>query len=1169
MHTRHSVRWLSSVAALSAGLIGLGVPLAAPAAAAANITATPTQPRWAVGTTATVDVTTDVAVTPANLVLNVTDGPDQGLTQAACTALSATHTQWTCTVKNVKGAGTDTVVVTDVTAPKTQSAPAEVSFETIAAAPLQSLYGTGETATISVQVTGAAADNPANIVGSIQAGNPDAPGVANQTFNCAQTGATGVYSCTFTNNGTSGVDHVTIFDDADPSGTPGVKDTTEPAAATFNVNFEQITIVQAPAGNQQPNQTSYTVSLTGVPVAHTPVIKELVLAGQDSAAPGCTAFQRTTATATTGTSVCTLSNGGRADNPTIEVFDDLNNNGTAEATEPSASNNFAFESLSATDTNPPHTPGSTAVVSVSVSGVPVGNTPSIDYTVTTAGDPDMTPASPAVLCNGAGASWTCSITNGGTPGTDTLNIFDDANDNQKQDAGEASTTINITFGTTVTATPASGNYAVSGTAPISAHVNAPATEVPHVRFTVTNGPDAGNAADTSVPCTPLNGGTADWTCNVPNHGAAGLDTVTVYDDTNFQQFGANETAMQAAFANTEPNAVVKANFVTLSSITMTPQLAPGQHSAEVATGGCQVYAVNLSPALSEPVTITITQGLGQAQGGLLGIGATPPGPSLSPCGVAGAPPLTVVSHNETSEGGDPILGLLDPPTYTDNLVLSGTTGQNPANPGQLLFGVSSNTAGTVNVAASSGNLTTGAQALSVVKGGQTAVKILTVTPTSQGVVTGGTATFTVLAQNTNSTPLPGVTVDYVVASGSPDATKAPVACPATSQSGTTTCTLTAGSAIGTDAVTFFAPQGSGETAPASNDPQVSAKVTVGTAPPAGSTLTLNCPDELVTDDNSLVPNCTVTTGNGGQQTVIFAAHVAGPGGAALGDVPVQFTVVSGPASVASTAGNVITNASGNAIFVISETNPASGDKVTVQATVGSPQAGGLGPAVASATFQAPKPTYVTATPATQNVANGGTVNITGKVLDQFGAGVSGQTLDYTVAGRNHTSGVATTGSGGTAAISYVDGGGSGSDVVTVTDVSAGAPTTNNPAQATVTFGAGGCTVNCGGGPTGCTSHCTGAEHPRMHVNQTVLGPHRVRLSLVVLSHPSLANVGVTFYQLRRGVRHKIGSGRTGGHGNVTGTLRAHPGQRLRFQARVAGRGGVTAGFTNVVGVTVR
>jgi hypothetical protein len=896
------------------------------------------------------------------------------------------------------------------------------------------------------------------------------------------------------------------------------------------------------------------------------VLRELVVAGQDSAAPGCTAFVRTTATATTGTSICTLSNGGRADNPTIEVFDDLNADSTPEATEPSATNNFAFESLSATDTNPPHAPGSTAFVGVSVAGVPAGNNPSVDYTVTAAGDPDRTAANTSVLCTGAGASWSCAITNKGTAGTDTLVIFDDANDNRKQDAGEASTTINVTFGTTVTATPASGNYAAGGNAVITAHVNASAAEVPHVRFTVTNGPDAGRVADTSVPCTPLNGGTSDWSCSIPNNGTAGLDTVTVYDDTNFQQFGAGETPAQAAFAVAEPNSVIKANYQSATAITLTPVLATGQHSAQIATGGCQLYTADITPVLTEPVTVTITQDLGQATGGLLGIGATAPAASLSPCNVAGGSTMSVVSHSETSSGGDPILGLLDPPDYTDTLVLSGSTGQIAAAPGRVVFGVSSTTAGTVNVTATTGSLTSGAQALSVIVGGQKAVTALTATPATQAVITGGTATLSVLAQNANGTPIPGATIDYVVATGSPDVTTAPVACPTTGQTGTTTCTLKAGATVGTDTVTFFAPQGTGETAPAVGDPQTSAKVTVATAPPAGSTLTLNCPDELVTDANALVPSCTVTTGNGGQQSVIFAAHVANSAGAALNDIPVQFAIVSGPATVTSTPGNVTTNASGNAVFVVAATNPAAGDKITVSATVGDPQAGGLGPAVAAATFQAPRPTYVTATPVTQQVANGSTVNITGKVLDQFGAGVAGQLLDFSVAGRNTASGSVTTGSAGSGAIFYQDKGGSGSDTVTVSDVSAGAPTTNNPAHATVTFGTGGCTTNCGG----CTTNCgSGFDHPRLHVNQTVLGNGKVRLSLVVISHPSLAATGVTFYQLRNGVRHKIGTGRTGGHGNVTGTLRANRGQRLRFQARVAGKGGVGPGFSNTVTVTAR
>ncbi|HVW81169.1 MAG TPA: hypothetical protein VHB69_09555 [Mycobacteriales bacterium] len=1144
------------MAALSAGLIGLAVPLATPASAATGeqISVTAEQPRYTALTTGYVDATLTNPPVGAAPQVTVTSGPDVGLT-AACTVL--TGSEWRCPIQNAGGPGTDVASVSDAAvAPTATSSSVSVGFETIQAQPLQTIYGTGETATISVLVTGS---NSAAITGTIAQGGADTPGLQSEPIACNASNGTGNYVCSFTNNGTAGADQITIFDDDDPTGTTQVWDAGhEPAASSFTVNFEKITATPD-LTRSTTNTDAIDVNVTGIPTGHTVALKETLVSGANDSVPptnACTANGPVANGAQAWT--CTIQSNGRTDNPVVKIFDDLNGDGTAAATEPQATTTFTFETITATESSSDtHAPGSTATINVTLSGVPAGETPSVDYLVD-AGSVDPQPNPNFTLCSGSGTTWTCQITNTRGAGTDTLTIFDDSNNNHAIDAGEPSTNINVTFGGAITATPASVSQATGTTAVFTAHVTPAAGETPQVTWQVpaNSGPDSGASGN----CTPLNGGTTDWTCSVPNTHGAGTDTVVITD-----------THGQTAQAGVSPSVTVHATFASATAITLTPQFVPGQHNAEIAVGGCQAYAVDISPANAGfPVTITATQDLGQATGGLLGIGATPPGEALSLCNPAGASTVNVVSHSETASGGDPILGLLDPPDYTESLVLSSTTGQNASTPGRVIFGISSTKTGSVSVVATTGTLSSGAQALTVIAGGQGAVKTLTATPATQGVVTGGTASFSVLAQTADGTPLPGIDVRYVVAAGGPDATTNAVKCPATNQFGSTTCTLTAGATTGTDTVTFFAPQSATETAPATTDPQTTAKVSVGVAPPAGSTLTLDCPDELVTDYNALVPNCTVTTGTGGQQSVIFAAHVAGPNGAALANVPVQFAITGGPATLTSTPGNVSTNANGNAVFVVAENNPAAGDKITVSATVGTPGSGGLGPAVATATFQAPRPTYVTATPATQNVAKGATVNITGKVLDQFGAGVAGQVLDYSTSGRNIASGAVTTGSAGSALIAYPDNGSSGSDTVTITDVSANAPTTNNPAHATVTFGSGTCTVNCGGGNGGgCQANCSGTEHPTLRVTQRVLASGKVRLSLTVISHPSLAHAGVTFYQWRNGSRHKIGTGRTGGHGNVTGTLRANPGQHLKFQVRVAGRGGVRAGFSRVVKVNVR
>lgn len=1146
MHTRHSVRWLSSVAALSAGLIGLGVPLAGPAAAAASITATAVQPRYAANATATIAVTTSATTAPANLTMAVIGGIDTGNATNCVSVNSPTNTQFNCTFTNTHGTGTDTFQVADSTPQPTQSPTGTVSFETIAAAAPQAFYGTGEVVSIPVQVTGGGSTQ--QIAGSIAVNSADATAVSPTAVSC-QNNSGGSFTCSYTNNGNTGADTITIFDDDNPNGTAGRPDPGEPTVATaLTVNFEKITVTP---DFSRSTSTSDVLSVTVAnPRPAGPNIHEKIITGPNDATAGCAGG------GTTWT--CTVTNNGHSDNPTIEVYDDLNGDNIPQATEPSATTTFAFETISVSDPNAgSHAPGTSATVNVSLSGVPAGATPSVDYTVTAGPDTTATPT----LCQGGGTAWTCTIHNGGTAGADTLMIFDDANNNGAYTSGEPTTNFDVTFGSSVTATPASANYSAGDTATIAAHVVAPSTEVPHVRWTVTNGPDADagtppSGTHSAVVCTPLNGGTTDWTCTVPNTKGAGLDTVVVYDDKNFQQFGSNETAAQAAFVNTDPSAVVKANFQSASAITLTALLAHGQSTAAIATGGCMAYAVDVSPALTYPITVTATQVLGAGTGGLGGIGGTAPAAALSSCTPPGGNSVTTASNSVGNTGS------LLSPSYTEVLTLNGNTGQTSTSPGRLIFGIKSTKTGTVTVNAKTGSLTTPNQSFSVITGGQAAVRTLTITPATQSVMTNSSATFGVLAQDANGVPLPGVAIDYVVAAGSPDA-KTAVTCPATDQNGSTTCTLAVGGTTGIDSVTAFAPQTTGETTAAANDPQAKTTVTVTSAVPAGSHLSLVCADQLATDVNAPVTNCTVSAGSGGQQSVAFAAHVSDPSGVPLAGVPVQFALISGPVSATSTTGTVSTNANGNALYVVSETNPANNDKVTVQATVGNPAAGGLGPVTASATFQTPRPVSIVLTPAAQQVAKGGTAHLTAKVLDQFGTGVAGQAINFTVSGRNSTSGTATTGSNGAINFTYNDANGAGTDTVTASDVSANAPVSNNSAQASVTFGGG------GGGGGGCRSNCTGAEHPTLRVTQSALGGGRTRISLVVISHPSLVNATVTFFQIRNGVRHKIGTGHTGGRGNVTGTLRARSGQHLKFVAKVSGKAGVSGGFSNTVGVRVR
>jgi Fe-S cluster assembly iron-binding protein IscA len=853
----------------------------------------------------------------------------------------------------------------------------------------------------------------------------------------------------------------------------------------------------------------------------------------------------------------------------------------------------AFEVLNATETQPgSHSVGSTATFTVTASGVPAGQTPSIDFLVTCGPDgaaacpvpPNpLTPptaGSTGVVCAGSGP-WTCSLTNSSkTAGIDGVAVFDDSNNTGKYDTNEPLTMLPITFGEVVTPSPASALYPSldsnnpgSGIATVTAHVTAPSGQVPHLRWTVTDGPDKDTTGTrhTSVPCAPQNGGTSDWVCTIKNDGPtstpatsgpSGLDTVVVYDDLNCSSTTQDcSSDMAPAVVATDPQNPVKVDFEAPSSILLTPQLAPGQNQAAIATGGCQVYEIDVAPGVRFPVVITASQVLNAPSSGSAS-------PVLSTCNVPGGSVIDSSSSSVTTSGGIPFIS---PGTPTNTLTINTHSGQDSAHPGRILIGISSSSTGkdgtislhaNTGLATASNNVATQTQTLKVENGGQSAAHTLTVTPTSQTDTVRDTATFSVLVQAADGTPLPGTTVDYVVAAADPDATSKAVACPTADQFGKTTCSLTNNGSFGTDHLTFFAPQTSGETAPASTDPQTTATATFQALPPPGSTLSLDCPDQLAADAFQLVPDCTVSTA---QHQVIFAAHIADPNNAPVPNIPVAFSLVSAPAGATASQGTAMTNSKGNALYIVTVNNPNNGDRISVQATVGNPSNGGLGPALSSATFSSPKPANVSVTPATQQRRPGDLVTMNAKVTDQFGSGVAGQTIDFSVSGRNAASGAATTGSNGVATISYFDNGTSGSDNVTLTDVSADAPSgagSGNPAHALVTYsGGGGCTSNCGPPRT---------EHPSLGISERTLSRRTARLTLTVVSRPRLGFATVIFYQITRsGSRHRIGSGLTRGNGIVKGTLQAARGLTLRFQAKVVGHSGIRSGFTNVARIHVR
>lgn len=1169
MQSKRTVRWLASVAALAAATLGSGVTLATSASAATeSVTVTPVQPRYPVTHTATFHVNvTSFSATP-HLALSVT-GEDHGAPDASCTAVSGSGAA-TCSFTNFNGTGPDQVVVTD-TANSVASNPTTVSFETLAATAGQSvqlspsgtayLYGAGTTASVLVTVTGGGATTP-SLKGLVTSG-PD----VNTLLSCSRSATQPAnWTCTLTNHGSAGADTIQVFDDDQPNGTTNQADTDEAPAPPVTINFEKLTATPTPPRTQsQANALgNLAVTLTHVPTGWVPVLKEQLGTATDSAAGSCTSFTQTTTNSDgtrNGTATCTVINDGRTDAATVTIYDDLNNNSAPDATEPVSPATVYFESIDASlDQSANQQTGVTITITATASGVPDGQTPKLDYQVEGAQAPDKAGASPVAFPCSAGNPATCTITNNGTSGTDSIRVFDDTNNDGAWNTNEPSKTVTANFGDALTATPRnSGIFATkdannpgSGHGLIDVTVSLASGETAAVRYvvggTAPSAPDSGQAGACQA------GSAGNWVCDVLNNGNPGTDPVTIYNDND------GSGTLNTGDATTG-EAPLNITFSDPSAIDLQPKLAPNQSQAMVATGGCQVYTLTVSPYAQYPVKVVITENLGTSS-------SAPPA-ALAACNVPGGSTYTVSHPTTNPSGGSAGFPPIIPATpWTDELDIAGATNQDPAHPGQFIFGISSSQAGTVtltpstNLATHSKDKTGSPQNLAVVAPGTP--HSVSVTPTNPTISQNGTQTFTALVQDASGTPVPGAKVSYVVAAGDPDATSSAVGCQAGDQFGQSKCSIINNGKTGTDHVTFFSPLASNETAPAANDPQTTTTLTIQAAPPAGSTLTFGCPDELATDANQIVPSCTVTTGDGSARSVFFAAHVAGPSGAALTGVPVTFAMTASPSGTTTSATQVATNAKGNALFVVTVPHPAAGNKVTVTATIGDPAHGGLGPKSATATFQSPHPASVSLTPASQHVAAGGFVTVTAKVADQFGVGVAGQTISYSVSGRNSQSGTATTGSGGTAAITYVDAGTSGSDVVTALDTSSNAPSgtgSNNPATASVLYGSSGCQTNCGG---------TGKkEAPKIAATQTALSGGRSKIKLTVTSHPKLVQATVVFYQVSKdGTRHKIGTAVTDRHGKARGTLKAANGLRLRFQAKVKGRAGVKSGYSNVVKVHV-
>jgi len=630
--------------------------------------------------------------------------------------------------------------------------------------------------------------------------------------------------------------------------------------------------------------------------------------------------------------------------------------------------------------------------------------------MTVASGPDAnSPAQFGSNCVKSSGTYNCSFTSANGPGTDTVTVYADNDGSNTLNAGDVSknTTVNVGAATPVTAmtvaqnsynTPVSTDLHITGT-------YTPTTSDANFALTVTSGPDtqAGLVAYTAhgSGCTTDGAGNYDCTFNSSN---VGTDTVRVFADNDGN----------SAFTAGEP---FKDVTVVISGAPFSVTLSPD--TATTPTGNCQQYTVTATdsggrPSVDQQIDITISS-TGFANGGV-----------VTTCAVTGG--STIHGFASTAAAGG---------TGTSSSSFNVTTndGSGGTTAGQAVFGITSNSAGSSSVKAAShaDNTINDTSTQTWTAGGVNAVSSLSASPSSATGYTTSSVKFTVTAKDSSGNALNGVPVFFGVTSG-PDSSSFPLdgshSCGSTAGSGTVTCTInnTSGNA-GTDNVEFWVNQTSG-TGPHTNGPDSGEPTTTASAvfqaPPTVTSFTVTCP----TPGSNATPSntCDVPV----DQTQITFTATAKNGTSPVSGAVVTWNI-TGSATSSPTTGTSTTDANGVATFTVTVTSPTAGQTVTAAANIGNAASSS-----ATATYRTRAATTFTLTPPLETVTEGGSPAFVAKVVDQFGTGVANQSISWVVStGRNAgKTGNVTTGSDGTAAITYTDTGvnpGATTDHVIATD----------------------------------------------------------------------------------------------------------------------------------------
>ena len=489
-------------------------------------------------------------------------------------------------------------------------------------------------------------------------------------------------------------------------------------------------------------------------------------------------------------------------------------------------------------------------------------------------------------------------------------------------------------------------------------------------------------------------------------GVAGLSTVLM--TTGLATFGAvaaNAAATTATSVSLSPDsdtaAVGECNPFTATvntsaSITVNIQEAVaanalGVPAGTVAIGFCQPLAANPDAG---PTTTT-------AGPGAAGAGTNPASPDAAHCDNAALLPNTAgnVSCNTT---------------YTD------TNGD-----GKIVFGVDSNTAGSMSVNAFGDINNNGAQ--DVNEAGDTSTKTwvansqtsntntVTCTPTSQSNPTGGTAHFTCTVKDSNGNALAGQTVHFGVSSGPQAGNPSNATCgPTASGAGGTTPGQTPDcnysnttNTPGHDVINVWLDT-NGTPGQQAGEPNTTITNDWVTAAPTTSKLTVTCsPNPTGTFQDTVADDSTECQDPLTQTTSTLTATVTnGNPSAPVSGVLVQWDIIfnfhggSDTDTETLSANSCLTDSSGKCSVTLNNPTPTEGEDIGVEATL--PRQGAASLFAEGETFwtapQKRDARNISVAPKTSSQTAGGSQSLEATVIDRFGNPVSGVLVDWTESG---------------------------------------------------------------------------------------------------------------------------------------------------------------------------